>query len=196
MVRAMCAPLPEEEPGGPGIARHGTVGGENVSRSNTLGSRPMSSSVPVNGMSSTQSSTAQSATTAPTASTPATSVLSCANITGKRTMLVIGGGVYEVDPQRDPQSAPSSARPVGPGVAESCVHAGDDPLAKQMESLRMDAAQSGQVRRNSVNVSRPGTSTSCHSPCPAPSTGPGFASANGALGPALAAPSTSKSPKD
>ena len=119
MDQAMRAQPPEEEPEGPGVAGYGAVGGRNVGRSNTLGSRLMSSSAPVNDMSPSWPSTAQSAPTAPTASTPATSLPSSANGTGERTMLAIGGGVYEVGPQRDPQSAPNSAGPVGPSAAES-----------------------------------------------------------------------------
>lgn len=84
----------------------------------------------------------------------------------------IRGGIYGVDPQRDTQYVRDSADPVSPSATEIRVGAGDDSLAKQMESFLMSATRSGQVRRNRVNVSRPDAGTSYHGPYPAPSSGP------------------------
>lgn len=206
MDQAMRAPPTEEEPDGPGVAGYGAVGGgsviqtKNLERSNTLGSRPMSTAGPVNGTSGsvtspTRSSTAQSqgASNAPTVSTQPTTVSGSSRVngSGEREMLAIGGNTYEVDPHHDPQSAPTSATSTGPVGPENHVGAGDDPLARQMEQLRI-GAQSTQIRRNSINASRPGTAAGYTSSSPAPSAGPGPSSANAQ--PALAAPSSSKSP--
>ncbi|THH05465.1 hypothetical protein EW145_g4774 [Phellinidium pouzarii] len=180
MTEAMRAPPPEEEPDGPGMAGFGAIGSTSarngdLERSNTLGgqSRPSSAS-PVNGIGGSSTSAAFPSSSQATHGAHGPSE----------------GGVYEVYPEQDPQPAPNSAGSAPPpGSSHSRVGAENDPLAKKMEELRISAAATGPVRRNSANVPRPNSGYQSASPVPVAGPGP---SSTTALSGALAAPNPSK----
>ncbi|KAH8110552.1 hypothetical protein DFH11DRAFT_1514214 [Phellopilus nigrolimitatus] len=202
MTEAMRAPPPEEEPAGPGMAGFGAGGSGNrngdLERANTTGpqSRPPSAS-PVNGIGG---SATHAPVPAPSSSFPTGSQGYAPHHTGpapssvqpdgpEKTMLAVGSGVYEVYPDRDPQTLSSTCGSgPGPGPSSSrvgTVGAENDPLLRQMAELRSGAVP---ARRNSasVNVARPGSGYQSASP------GPNAGSSATIPSAALAAPSASK----
>ncbi|KAL5531880.1 HOF1 [Sanghuangporus sanghuang] len=200
MGEAMRAAPPDGEPTDPGLAGFGAParnGDLESDRSNVTAvpgqARSVASSSPVNGTAASgptspssgpgrfqSQSQPRSATGGPLAAT------SDPSGPAQKTMLAVGGGVYEVNPDKDPQNAPSTgpASPTGPST-NSRVGGGDDPLLRQMAELRSSAAAGGgSIRRNSVNVQRP--QSGYQSTSPAPSAG-GAAPTSSATGPSSSA---------
>ncbi|EJD08179.1 uncharacterized protein FOMMEDRAFT_116643 [Fomitiporia mediterranea MF3/22] len=171
--------------GGSGTGRNG-----DLERSNTTAtqSRSIASSSPVNGTGTSAPTTPSTVlTSAHTRSQSQAGPSSASDPSTQKTMLAVGGGVYEVYPDQDPQNVVNSTGPSsGTGPTSSRVGGGDDPLLKQMAELRNSAAATGSIRRNSVNAQRP--SSAQQSVSPAPSAGASGPAPGGSAGSALAAP--------
>lgn len=188
MVDAMKAQPPEEEPIGPGVAGFGS--GANVMSESPVAvsnhSRGGSVSSPANGFNGTSPPAVPTlAANAPPSS--ATNIVPGPppfqhdpSGPATKTMIAIGSNAYEVDPSRDPQSVPNSARSGSTGPINPNVGSENDPLRRHMAELQ--SAGTGPMRRNSANITRP---TNFQSPSPTPSNVPVQ------IGSALAAPPAS-----